>query len=536
MIEHLLKYLNTIRYLRVTQIIGRLTRQLKRVDVSLVDGWSTRKRVQPFTRIKLNKHCMLHADRFRFLGQEGSITDWNDSRFSTLWLYNLHYFDDLNSADSASRHSQHVALIESWIAENPPTKGVGWDPYPTSLRIVNWIKWLLASGNATENQLQSLSLQAKVLSQTLETHLQGNHLFANAKALLFAGLYFKGKDADAWLDLSLEIFRAQIPEQVLGDGGHFELSPMYHAIISADLLDMISILAAYQNARCADLALSVRERLPKMLRWLAVMTHPDGHLALFNDSATNIAPTLTQLVQAAQKVEVQTNHTIDTELISLEDSGYFRLNLNDAVVIGDVGKVGPDYIPGHAHADTLSFELSVFGSRLIVNSGTSLYGENDERYRQRGTAAHSTVMVNGENSSEVWGSFRVARRANPCGLRFDTHRRLIRCGHDGYKRLPGKPVHTREWHYSDRSIKIVDHLVGEVQHAEARYYFHPDWECQLNANTLLCTRGHRVVRIHVKSGSARLESTTYHQEFGLCVKNTVLIVTSKIAAEVVVQW
>ena len=81
----------------------------------------------------------------------------------------------------------------------------------------------------------------------------------------------------------------------------------------------------------------------------------------------------------------------------------------------DVAPVGPDYLPGHAHADTLSFELSLFGQRVLVNSGTSQYEAGPERSRQRGTAAHNTVIVDGHDSSEVWAGFRVARRASSRG-------------------------------------------------------------------------------------------------------------------------
>jgi len=101
----------------------------------------------------------------------------------------------------------------------------------------------------------------------------------------------------------------------------------------------------------------------------------------------------------------------------LSDSGYIRIQSGDAVALLDVAPIGPDYLAGHGHADTLSFELSLFGQRCIVNPGVSRYGTGAERLRQRGTAAHSTVAVDGQNSSEVWGGFRVARRARPLGLR-----------------------------------------------------------------------------------------------------------------------
>ena len=96
-----------------------------------------------------------------------------------------------------------------------------------------------------------------------------------------------------------------------------------------------------------------------------------------------------------------------------KDSGYFRFTNNNFFLIGDIGKIGPNYLPGHSHADTLSFEMSINKERVIVNSGTSIYGNNDERLKQRGTSSHSTLSINNKNSSEVWSSFRTGRRAFP---------------------------------------------------------------------------------------------------------------------------
>ena len=44
------------------------------------------------------------------------------------------------------------------------------------------------------------------------------------------------------------------------------------------------------------------------------------------------------------------------ELIDYPDSGYAIYKSYEMKLIADIGNVGPDYIPGHAHADTLSFE------------------------------------------------------------------------------------------------------------------------------------------------------------------------------------
>ena len=147
---------------------------------------------------------MLAANRFRFLSEEhelASATDWNNADWPRLWTYNLHYFDDLDSAGAPARASWHAALIDRWISENPAPLGAGWEPYCLSLRIVNWCRFAWSGGVLTPEATQSLAVQLRALNDQIEVHLLGNHLFANAKALVFGGLYFEGTEADRWLEI-----------------------------------------------------------------------------------------------------------------------------------------------------------------------------------------------------------------------------------------------------------------------------------------------------------------------------------------------
>ena len=59
---------------------------------------------------------------------------WNSARHEKLWHYNQHYFDFLitNEPDTATLGDN---LIQDWIKNCHD--GVGWDPYPTSIRVVN---------------------------------------------------------------------------------------------------------------------------------------------------------------------------------------------------------------------------------------------------------------------------------------------------------------------------------------------------------------------------------------------------------------
>lgn len=484
---------------------------------------------------------MLGQCQFRFLNLEHSLPapgGWNDATLDKLWLYNLHYFDDLNARDADLRGAWHRALLERWLLENPPASGNGWEPYPTSLRIVNWVKWLAAGNKAPAGLTQSLVTQARWLSRRLEWHLLGNHLFANAKALVFAGLFFEGAEAGSWLAKGLKIIRRELPEQVLADGGNFERSTMYHAIFLEDVLDLVNAATCWPDLVPEKQVTQWRETAGRMLDWLAGMTHPDGEIALFNDAAFGIAPNLAELRSYALRLGIASRMP-QTNLVHFPDSGYVRMEQDSAVALLDVAPIGPDYLPGHAHADTLSFELSVFGQRLVVNGGTSRYGLGPERLRERGTAAHSTVEVGGQDSSEVWGGFRVARRAYPFDLQVQNEpgRLRVACSHDGYTRLPGAPVHSREWVMDASSLRVTDTVRGGTHAALARYILHPDVQIAMDAGNswrLALPGGHNLL-VSVMVGRGRIEPASYAPEFG-CVLPTHCLTVELVQGQADVEW
>ncbi len=271
---------------------------------------------------------MLGPNRFRFLNVQGvvnSAADWNRRESKKIWLYNLHYFDDLNAEGAPSRRDWHASLVSRWILENPPGHGNGWEPYPTSLRIVNWIKWALSGNELPPVAVHSLAVQVRYLHRRLEFHLLGNHLFANAKALIFAGLYFLGDEAAIWLNKGVRTLVVEVPEQVLKDGGHFERSPMYHALIQEDLLDLVNLYRTFGREAPADW-LAAGER---MHAWLHALTHPDGEIALFNDSAFALNPTWAGLNAYRNRLGLATIHEGPRRLTHFPESGYIRGELVD---------------------------------------------------------------------------------------------------------------------------------------------------------------------------------------------------------------
>ncbi|MDF1683532.1 MAG: alginate lyase family protein [Legionellaceae bacterium] len=538
----LYRYVHTVRYLKLEQLIYRVFYRIRKpklnasCEMSSVRVWQ-----QYWLAPEVMPPACLDKTSLVFLGEEGCLDEadlWNSSKRSKLWLYNLHYFDVMNAVGAFENQDVINTLLHRWIQENPPLKGNGWEPYPLSLRVVNWVKWFSKHPEYTnEAAQQSLALQGAALVKQLEYHILGNHLFANAKALVFIGCYFDGPEATAWLAQGIRLLDREIPEQFLLDGGHFERSPMYHATLLWDMCDLYNLAC---RAGVQDLVLRKqqwREVIQRGLTWLACMTHPDGDVSFFNDSTFGIAPKVVDLEAYAEQlgiIKVKASKAPSAlSLHDLKNTGYCIVDLPEqGKLILDVGEVGPEYQPGHAHADTLSFELSLLGQRVIVNSGISCYGQSDLREYQRSTKAHNTVCVAGLNSSETWAGFRVARRAYPKDLSIEElpAKVVIQCSHDGYLRLPGNIVHQRTWDVNINSLKICDVITERFQEAEVMYYFHPKIQIKQVSESVFeaqLTSG-QIVKISIAGAhDCKLKQSCWYPAFGVSQENHCLVIKFK---------
>lgn len=528
--ERLLLYFHTVRYLRLGQIVYQLYYRLARTRVirqalAPVNELSQRSWRGPWVAPLVRPRSHLGKGVFEFLGERGQVVsaaDWNTKEKSKLWLYHLHYLDDLNAVDADIRAAQQTWLVQCWIEDNPPLSGNGWEPYTLSLRLVNLVKWCARQSQIPAHWLASMARQAQALAALEERHIMANHLFANGKALVFIGAFLTGKPGSRWLKRGLNILDREVGEQFLADGGHFELSPMYHSILLWDLCDLVNLADRSGVPELLERVPAWRGVIERGLAWLECMCHPDGDIAFFNDAAFSSAPSLKEIKAYANCLgcSFAEQRRQPLSYVHLVNTGYIAVQLaQGGKALLDVAEVGPSYQPGHAHSDTLSFELSLFGRRVLVNSGISQYGEDTERQRQRSTAAHNTAEINGKDSSEVWAGFRVARRARPVAPKIweADGRLLVRCAHDGYRRLPGAPVHQRQWAFSKDGLLIVDTLSGCFQNAIARFYLHP--AIQIAGHQELCLpEGHKI-RWSVTGGQVQIVPSTWHPEFGVAVPN-----------------
>ena len=447
------------------------------------------------------------------------VDDWSGAGLSDLQRYNLHYFDLCTGRSFADLYE---TLTLDWVANNPPLSGVGWDPFPISLRAVNWIKWHLLRGPLPEPVLESLCLQGRVLSARPEFHLLANHLLANAAALFHLGCFFSGTEAEQWKQQGRQLLDRAIDEQVLSDGGHFERSPMYHGLILEQLLDCVNVGSCFG----VEIPSQWLTKLRSMLRWSSTMRHPDGAIPFFNDATFGVSPEHRELESYADRLNIERDEASAVTCSSqvLQETGFAVLKEGQFTVIADVGSPGPSYQPGHAHAGTLSFEVSVDEKRFLCNSGISTYARSQERLRQRGSSAHNCLVIDEANSSDVWSSFRVGHRACASILGFPRRSDVrLQATHDGYK----EALHTRTFAISEsKGLTIEDHL--EPQNGAARwrtirtprrvaayFHLHPSWEPSQQQDGVRCVHGDGTsVQVSCDIGSFRIVETSYHEGFG----------------------
>jgi uncharacterized heparinase superfamily protein len=552
----LLLYMRTLRYLKATQFWHQLSHRVPKPSALTTPSKAVvLRQILPLRHLIALRPLLDTAATFTFLHREKAFgpgqLDWSSKDMPKLWRYNLHYFDYLQDAHRSTEDKYH--LISDWIEHNPPGTEEAWEPYTASLRIVNWVKYFLLpsstsiNANPLENGstggggntkpkpewLESLYQQALWLERNIEYHILANHYLKNGVALFFAGVYFDGVDADRWLKKGLKILREELAEQFLADGGHYERSPMYHSICVTDYLDILNLAQNSQGALSLDEQTTFTQKITTSLNFLTEICVPDDDIPLLNDSAFGVAPSPEQIFEYSKKV-IGYDPPVKPSGLTIHNhvaSGYFTCRNGQDSIFIDCGNIGPDYQPGHAHCDTLSFELAINGQRVFVDSGVYDYEPSPERAYARSTKAHNTVVVDGEEQSEIWGVFRVARRAKPLHACLDQRTdgsALFTGAHDGYARLAGNPIHKRSISYDgNENWMIEDRLEGRGQHRMESYlHVHPDYHVvptgptfgiiEASGNTMAIVEPLGLCQVRVEQG-------WYFPEFGLKYENHVIV-------------
>ena len=421
---------HTVQHLRPKQVFYQLWYRFYKPSYQVAEApvfQMPKLQTDPIPRFR-----SLDGEVFTFLNLSHEFTGWNFTENGMLWAYNQNYFDFINQEGLTLEDG--CKWIDRFI-EGLPSNKVGPDPYPIALRSINWIKFFCRyPESATKPRIDSLYSQVKLLEKKLEYHLLANHLLEDAYALYFAAAFFQDSPLQK---KATKLLLAQLKEQTLSDGAHYEQSPMYHCILLDRLLDCINIAPTDELKAFAK----------QQIGWLKSICYKDGTYPLFNDAANGIAPIPMDIVDYAKRLGVE------SEAVMLCESGYRKMTNGTMEAFVDVGNITATYQPGHTHADTFNYELRINGKPFIVDTGISTYNKTERRQFERGTEAHNTVTDYGQNSSEVWGGFRVGKRAKVRIIN-ESHA-YIEAAHNGF----GKECR-RRFSIADEGFMVEDWCDG----------------------------------------------------------------------------
>jgi uncharacterized heparinase superfamily protein len=404
-------------------------------------------------------------------------TPWSPDGVSERWLTECHGFGwlrNLRAVGGEAARSAARALVQDWIAAQGRWQRLAWRPDVLARRLVNWLAQaeLLCTG-ADDDFLagfhDSLCRQARHLTRSAGSAAPGADRITVLRGLIFAGLALPGYNRRLlrWL----KQLEHEIQQQILGDGGHVERSPSVQLAVLRQLIDIRDALRAAQ----AEVPPALQTAIDRMAPMLRFFRHGDGGLALFNDSGEEegwlIDVVLTRAEARGKPLE------------SAPHTGFERLTANRTLILMDTGTAPSPGFDGHAHAGTLSFEMSIGKERLVVNCGA--YADDNPGWHtaQRTTAAHSTVSVEDMNSAELLPSGCLGIRPEDVAVerREGDGNVWIDARHDGYRQTLGL-VHTRRLYLAANGgdLRGEDTLDGKGSHKFAvRFHLHPSVKASL---------------------------------------------------------
>ncbi len=494
-----------------------------------------------------------HFDRE--VGGAGYSLDWHMQTWPEaprLWCFHLHYHEfllDLAAAEqSASRGFVDHAwrTVADWIERNrlsdPRSIRDAWHPYCISRRLPVWLSlWEAAEPPEAmrETVLRSIVTQARFLERHLERDVGGNHLLENLRALALVDAWFSGTESDGRLERVERLLDHEVNSQILPHGEHFERSPMYHCIMLEAVLDVRDV--------CRRIRPSLAEKCDAVARrmadFLVTILHPDGEIPLLSDTCFGEVAPARQLLTRASDAEAvaaswkadwlsPTNETGDLSLAVRTTGSYWTVRENHDVLLFDAGRVGPDHLPAHAHADLLNFEVSVAGRRWIVDGGVFNYQDDEMRRYCRGSAAHNVLTIDDADQCDVYSRFRMGYRGWPSelvsGETDGVH--WVWATHNAYRRLGVPRVGRWIGCRSGGSWLVVDWAEGQGTHRLTnRLHFHPEVVVEPNGDDRWRLRLGDETRYlwPLAKGEVTLQSGWYCPRLGCRLACSVLLWTAR---------
>lgn len=427
--------------------------------------------------------------------------------------------------------------LDSWIDQNPPGRGIAWrGAFEAGLRSISVALALQGLRDSPDLTVDRYRRIVHVLAVSAERCWRerslyssaNNHLIGEMTGLAVVGMMFPDlPGAERWERRAVRVLSVEAGKLILPDGCGAEQSIGYQ-IATVELIHLVAALLLERDGHAPP---AITEAIARSSRFLAAIVGHDDPDPRYGDADQEFAFRL-----GAEEVRTVRQHLGITSALgwgagavnaherTLTAEWYRRMapptgvstvvpgsgkdRVPDAFfaadgglvvfrrgrrrITMDVGQLGYLSIAAHGHADALAVTLSVDGQDIIGDPGTgSYYRHPGWRTVMRGTRAHGTVCVDGEDQSAIGGPFLWTDHANARVRGVDLESGIVDAEHDGYRRLSGQIMH-RRWLIAppdERSQLVVDLLTGEGAHeVRTTWPLHPDLSVDSSADRLTVIR------------------------------------------------
>jgi uncharacterized heparinase superfamily protein len=430
----------------------------------------------------------------------GAKEVWSSKNINNRWLEYLHSFGwlrDLNAVeDQKAALFRAQELIAGWIEVHGRWNSFSWRPDITGRRIMNWTAYAPLVLDTDDlffrgNIMRLLGRQTRHLMRCVPHYPEGPDKILAIAGLVQAGLFLPNDEG--WLEKGVSLLKSELPKEILKDGGIASRCPAEQHRLLRDLLMLRNGFKSLDKS----VPNILQDTIARMVPFMLCLTHGDGKLALFNGAYEQDEHDILSTYKMAG---------LNVDMIQdAPQTGFKRIECGKSLLIMDVGPPAPTQISSKSHAGTLSFEFSRGRCRMIVNCGSATYlpspddfsdrnglEDKEEKTPQenldiywmcRSTAAHSTVIINNRNSSEIGSDGLIGRSVSVV----DSTKALnegwynIEASHDGYKKTFHLD-HIRRISMKDDGSKIKGRdsfrssniLSEDPPHFDIRFHLHPE--------------------------------------------------------------
>ena len=507
-----MRTIKTITYLKISQFCWRLWLKIDKRKIIIKSNYIVNKLrllsensiIEKESNFNLTK---ISYSSIKIFNQKYDVqTKWKAEK--PLISYHLNYFDFIHYF----QRDTGLALINRWINENKAFNNISWDPYPSSLRIVNWIKFLNKNNIENIEIYNSLYKQAFILFKRREFHLLTNHLFKNIVGLLFAGVLF---NENKWKKWALKELKKQLREQLTCDNYHFELSPTYHAIFTKDLLDIYNLLINNEIDENNKITVELKQIIPDALYWCRYFNENEKFINI-NDANYEGCPTLHKLLKYAELLGLSISEK------QKQNYHYPIIENNNVKLMMYCAEHQPSYNPAHSHDDLTSILLWYNNKPILVDSGNFCYDETAERDYSRSTKAHNCFTIDSENQSEMWKAFRIGRRSKIVYKKISAN--MFICSHNGYKKFGVS--YNRTIKKMGSGFEIIDSFDSKKnQSYQIFFHFHPKTNLSRKEDRLIINE---TLILKIQSYKWKIIETEYYPEMFQKTKKKTVVISGKI--------